>query len=68
MPFKFKSNDRVQLKSGSPTMVVVGHAVSYTPGGKVPITDKYECSWFDGKKSQQAIFREEDIKLIESRR
>ena len=66
MPSKFKANDRVQLKSGSHTLIVVGYATSRTPEGNIPIKDKYECSWFDGIKSQKAIFKEEDIKLIEN--
>lgn len=65
MPYKFKANDRVQLKSGSSTMTVVGNATSHTPLGNIPIKNKYECSWFDGVKSQKAIFKEDDIKLIE---
>jgi uncharacterized protein YodC (DUF2158 family) len=65
MPSKFKPNDRVQLKTGSHIMTVVGNAATHSPEGKVPIKDKYECSWFDGVKSQKAIFKEEDIKLIE---
>jgi uncharacterized protein YodC (DUF2158 family) len=62
---KFKPNDRVQLISGSHTMTVVGHAKTSTPQGSVPIKDKYECSWFDGIKSQKAIFKEAQIKLIQ---
>jgi uncharacterized protein YodC (DUF2158 family) len=65
MPYKFKANDRVQLKSGSHTMTVVGNAATRTPLGNIPIKNKYECSWYDGTKSQKAIFKEEDIKLIE---
>jgi uncharacterized protein YodC (DUF2158 family) len=62
---KFKANDRVQLISGSHTMTVVGHAKTPTPEGNVLIKDKYECSWFDGMKSQKAIFQEAQIKLIQ---
>ena len=65
MSNKFKANDRVQLKSGSHTMTVIGNAKTHTSGINVPIKNKYECSWFDGKKSQKAIFNEDDIKLIE---
>jgi len=65
MPGKFKTNDRVQLKSGSHTMIVVGHAITRTHEGNVPIKDKYECSWYDGIKTQKAVFKETDIKLIE---
>ncbi len=65
MANKFKVNDRVQLISGSHTMTVIGNAKTYTPEGSTPIKDKYECSWFDGKKSQKAIFKETHIKLIQ---
>lgn len=65
MSGKFKANDRVQLKAGSHTMIVVGHAINHAPEGTIPIKDKYECSWFDGIKSQKAIFKEEDLKLIQ---
>jgi len=65
MPRKFKANDRVQLKSGSHTMIIVGHATTHAHEGNTPIKDKYECSWFDGTKSQKAIFREADLKLIQ---
>ena len=66
MPGKFKANDEVQLKAGSHTMIVVGHATTHAPEGNVPIKDKYECSWFDGLKFQKAIFKEKDIKLIKA--
>jgi uncharacterized protein YodC (DUF2158 family) len=62
---KFKMNDRVQLISGSHTMTVVGNAKTHTAEGSVPIKDKYECLWFDGSKSQKAIFKETEIKLIQ---
>jgi uncharacterized protein YodC (DUF2158 family) len=65
MPHKFKPNDRVQLKSGSHAMIIVGNATIPAAEGKIAIKDKYECSWFDGVKSQKAIFKEEDIVLIE---
>jgi uncharacterized protein YodC (DUF2158 family) len=65
MAGKFKVNDRVQLISGSHTMTVLGHAKAHTPGGDVLLMDKYECSWFDGVKSQKAIFKEAQIKLIQ---
>ena len=65
MAGKFESEDRVQLKTGSPTMTVVGYAIARTTDGAVPIKDKYECAWFDGEKSQKAIFKEEDLKLIQ---
>jgi len=65
MPGKFKANDRVQLISGSHTMTVVGHARMPSPEGTILIKDKYECSWFDGMKSQKAIFKEVQIKLIQ---
>jgi len=65
MPDKFKTNDRVQLISGSHTMIVVGHAKMPSPEGSIPIKDKYECSWFDGGKSQKAVFKEAQIKLIQ---
>lgn len=62
---KFKVHDRVQLTTGSHVMTVVGHAKTHTPHGDVLIMDKYECSWFDGMKSQKAIFTEIQIKLIQ---
>jgi uncharacterized protein YodC (DUF2158 family) len=65
MAGKFKVNDRVQLKSGSHTMTIVGHAKTHTPAGDILIIDKYECSWFDGMKSQKAVFPEVQIKLIQ---
>jgi len=67
MPGKFKADDRVQLKGNSHTMIIVGHAISHTPEGTIPIKDKYECAWFDGEKSQKAIFKEEDLKLIQKK-
>ncbi|HRH60801.1 MAG TPA: DUF2158 domain-containing protein [Chitinophagaceae bacterium] len=65
MADKFKPNDKVQLISGSNSMTVVGHAKTHTSEGDIPIKDKYECAWFDGIKSQKAIFREAQIKLVE---
>ena len=65
MAAKFKANDRVQLISGSHTMTVIGHAKTHTPAGNVLLIDKYECSWFDGAKSQKAVFTEAQIKLIQ---
>lgn len=65
---KFKAKDEVRLKSGSHTMTVVGNAIVPTAEGNVPILDKYECSWFDGTKSQKAIFKEADIELIGKRK
>jgi len=62
---KFKANDRVQLISGSHTMTVVGHAKAHTPDGDILLIDKYECSWFDGVKSQKAVFNALQIKLIQ---
>ena len=62
---KFKVNDRVQLISGSHTMTVMGHAKTHTPDGDVLLIDKYECSWFDGIKSQKAVFKEAQIKLVQ---
>jgi len=62
---KFKVNDMVQLISGSHTMTVVGHAKTHTPDGDVLLIDKYECSWFDGIKSQKAVFKEAQIKLVQ---
>jgi uncharacterized protein YodC (DUF2158 family) len=46
-------------------MTVVGQAITHTAKGTVLITDKYECSWFDGVKLQKAVFKGADIKLIE---
>jgi len=46
-------------------MTIVGHAKTHSPEGSIPIKDKYECSWFDGFKSQKAIFKETEIKLIQ---
>jgi len=66
MSGKFKINDRVQLISGSSsTMIVTGYAKMPSPEGNILIKDKYECSWFDGMKSQKAIFKEVQIKLIQ---
>jgi len=65
MSSKFKVNDRVQLISGSHTMTVIGYAKMPSPEGNILIKDKYECSWFDGMKSQKAIFKEVQIKLIQ---
>ena len=65
MAGKFKVNDRVQLISGSHAMTVVGHAKTRTPEGDILIIDKYECAWFDGTKSQKAVFNEVQIKLIQ---
>ncbi|HEY6979066.1 MAG TPA: DUF2158 domain-containing protein [Chitinophagaceae bacterium] len=65
MAGKFKANDRVQLISGSHTMTVVGLAKTHTSNGDVLLIDKYECSWFDGVKSQKAVFKEAQIKLIQ---
>jgi uncharacterized protein YodC (DUF2158 family) len=65
MSSKFKVNDRVQLISGSRTMIVIGFAKMPSSEGNILIKDKYECSWFDGMKSQKAIFKEVQIKLIQ---
>ena len=65
MTGKFKVDDRVQLVTGSSLMTVVGHAKTHTPQGDILIMDKYECAWFDGAKSQRAVFAEIQIKLIQ---
>jgi uncharacterized protein YodC (DUF2158 family) len=65
MANKFKTGDVIRLKSGSHTMTIKGHAIKHTPQGNILIADRYECFWFDGVKPQQAIFREDSIKLAD---
>ncbi|HXL58372.1 MAG TPA: DUF2158 domain-containing protein [Chitinophagaceae bacterium] len=64
MAHKFKSGDIVKLKKGSPSMTVKGNATKPVNIGNVQIADKYECMWFDGLKSQKAIFQEDAIELV----
>ena len=64
MANKFNTGDKVALKTGSAVMTVKGHAVTHTIPGNISIIDKYECAWYDGKKTQQAVFIEDILKLI----
>ena len=64
MANKFKSGDKVVLKTGSPLMTIKGHAETHTSNGNIAIIDKYECVWSDGKKVQQAVFIEDILKLV----
>lgn len=64
MANKFKTGDIVKLKKGSPSMTVKGNATKPATIGNVQIADKYECAWFDGVKSQRAIFPEDAIELV----
>jgi uncharacterized protein YodC (DUF2158 family) len=64
MIHKFKAGDIVRLKKGSHSMTVKGHATKPVTVGNIPIADKYECMWFDGIKSQKAIFQEDTIELV----
>jgi len=63
MANKFKAGDMVKLKTGSHSMTVKGHATKSSEQGSVPIPDKYECMWSDGKKTQTAVFREDILQL-----
>ncbi len=45
-------------------MTVKGNATKPVNIGNVQIADKYECMWFDGLKSQKAIFQEDAIELV----
>ncbi len=64
MAYKFKAGDIISLISGSHSMTVKGNASTRTINGNVPLPDRYECFWFDGKKSQKAVFKEEQMKLL----
>lgn len=64
MANKFKSGDKVALKTGGPVMTIKGHAATRTLNGNIPIIDKYECTWYDGNKVQQAVFIEDILKSI----
>ncbi len=64
MANKFKTGDRVALKTGGPVMTIKGHAATHTFNGNTAIIDKYECIWNDGKKNQQAVFIEDILRLI----
>lgn len=67
MNSKFKSGDKVALKTGSPVMTIKNNAFSQTPQGIVSIFNKYECVWSDGSKQQTAVFIEDVLKLVSSR-
>ncbi|MEP6846348.1 MAG: DUF2158 domain-containing protein [Panacibacter sp.] len=64
MANKFQAGDKVMLKTGSPLMTVKGHAATHTSNGNIAIIDKYECIWSDGRKTQQAVFVEDILKLM----
>ncbi|MEP7318188.1 MAG: DUF2158 domain-containing protein [Panacibacter sp.] len=64
MANKFNTGDKVSLKTGGPVMTIKGHAATHTSNGNIAIIDKYECTWYDGKKTQQAVFIEDILKLM----
>ena len=59
MANKFKSGDKVALKTGSPVMTIASNAFTQTSKGIVSILNKYECVWSDGDKQQRAVFIED---------
>ena len=64
MANKFKVGDIVKLKIGSPSMKIKGNAIKSSGQEIISISDKYECTWSDGKKIQTAVFREDVLQLI----
>lgn len=64
MANKFKAGDIVKLKIGSHSMTVKGNAIKSSQNEIIPIPDKYECMWSDGKKTQTAVFREDILQLV----
>jgi uncharacterized protein YodC (DUF2158 family) len=62
MTDKFQPGDKVALKTGGPVMTIKGHAVTHKSNGSTTIREKYECTWYDGKKVQQAVFIEDILK------
>lgn len=64
MANKFKAGDRVSLKTGSAIMTIKGNAVMHNIPGNIAIKDKYECVWYDGMKTQQAVFIEDILQLV----
>lgn len=64
MANKFKPGDRVVLKNSTTLMTIKGHPSTHTANGNVIIQDRYECLWHDGRKTQQAVFAEDALKLI----
>jgi len=63
MPNKYKTGDIIILRTGSHSMTIKWNATAHTLNGNITIPDRYECVWFDGKKSQKAVFKEDEIKL-----
>ena len=58
MADEFKVGDRVQLKSGGPTMTVRFAGDEY--GTKVVY-----CAWFDGNEEQKGKFPPGTLKIVE---
>ena len=64
MANKFKVGDVIKLKTGGHSMTITGNATTHTQQGNIAIPDRYECFWFDGKKHQKAVFREDMIVMV----
>ena len=64
MANKFKVGDIVRLKLGGHSMTVAGNATKHLEKAPISIRDKYECMWFDGKKTQIAVFREDALQSV----
>jgi len=63
MANKFETGDIVKLKTGSPSMTVKGNATRMLEQVSVSISDKYECTWSDGTKTQTAVFSEDVLQI-----
>lgn len=55
----FKPGDKVQLKSGGPTMTV---DKLITQGFE---SDKYRCQWFSGSNLKQGYFAYDSLKKVD---
>ncbi len=64
MSNKFKSGDKVTLETGGNVMTIKGYARIHKANDTAVIANKYECEWYDGRKTQQAVFLESSLRLV----
>jgi uncharacterized protein YodC (DUF2158 family) len=61
MQNQFKPGDLVKLKISNQKMTVKAIATKPSPKGIVIIEDRFECVWYDGTKSQKAVFHKDAL-------
>jgi uncharacterized protein YodC (DUF2158 family) len=61
MKNQFKPGDMVKLKASGQTVTIKDLAIRPSRDGVVTIEDKYVCIWYDGTKTQRAVFHEDAL-------